>query len=170
MENRYSFIVEVMANGKYIPAPLYELKELDMEDNKYFTPSIEDIRVGYECEVNWVSGWKKHVLDESLHVYSTHNVFVTAAEAIKRENLKVPYLTKEQLESEGWIEGSKGITTHPDGHPFWIFIKGNFWLNYVPNNNFMVIMKNQEPLLYIFQGECKDINTFRYICKLLNIK
>lgn len=30
MENSYSFIVEVMANGKYIPAPLYELKELDM--------------------------------------------------------------------------------------------------------------------------------------------
>lgn len=162
MENRYSFIVEVMANGKYIPAPLYELKELDMEDNKYFTPSIEDIRVGYECEINWVSGWKKHILNESLHVYSTHNVFVTAAEAIKRENLRVPYLTKEQIEGEGWqLDYSRNVSSGV------IYCKNKNTAWYFTKDNLLWIRDKNDATL--FQGECKSINEFKTLMKWLKI-
>ena len=48
---------------------LENMKKKDME-NKYFTPSIEDIRVGYECEVNmglipgFREGWNKEILNQ----------------------------------------------------------------------------------------------------------
>ena len=29
------------------------------ENNKYYTPKITDIRIGYECEVNWARGYSE---------------------------------------------------------------------------------------------------------------
>ena len=35
-----------------------------MQENKYFTPSIEDIKVGYECEKEeTIEGYKPYTFD-----------------------------------------------------------------------------------------------------------
>src|SRR5690349_1045398 len=82
---------------------------------KYFQPDISDIRVGYECFF---------VKDHNLPLEKTnlHPVKFTAKQVAaalyppyrwEREDsdefepnlmsYKVPYLTKEQIEAEGWV-------------------------------------------------------------------
>lgn len=138
-----------------------------MEENKYFTPSIEDIRVGYECEILSIHGkaWLKTTIAEWCPGFQL-------------EALRVPYLTKEQIEAEGWeydrnyeaIEDSKW----PEEMGFLKELPDNltqFLLYYNPNNQQLRVEKIYDcgGEGWIFQGNCKDINTLRYICKLLNI-
>jgi hypothetical protein len=147
-------IVQAYANMKIVPAPMYNLDA----DIKYFTPSIGDIRVGYECEFGGAMGatgqlWKSFVVD-------TSNI-----KAVIRDIalIRVPYLTKEQIEAEGWESYLNG------------YKKGSMYClphvlrtdsNTIHNITFHTI----EPSVHIyFFGQCKDINTFRYICKLLSI-
>ncbi len=118
----------------------------------YFTPSIEDIRVGYECEIDWagMAGGRENYLKQILklnELSGMNEFFIKAA-------VRVPYLTKEQIEAEGWEEHANGF--EKDG-------------------NLLKLLNNRDVIISHagfskFCGECKDINTFRYICKLLNIK
>lgn len=119
-------------------------------ETQYFTPSIEDIRVGYECEVKWSHRWAEFI-------YPAGGILPKEIRSVR-----VPYLTKEQIEKERWVENTK------------FFTKGDCGM--LRYNNNMVIFKNSnrpsdwQPREYtLFRGECKDINTFRYICKLLGI-
>lgn len=128
------------------------LGEEVLHDSKYFTPDIEDIRVGYECEIDapaWKS--KKFIVDE--------NQFQYADFCINAGILKVPYLTKEQIETEGWIE--------TESHS--VFKKDKYSLGYAKPFDGCPLIWVRISEDYIYQGQCKDINTFRYICKLLNI-
>lgn len=134
-------------------------------ENKYFTPAIEDIRVGYECEVfisSFLEGfiWEKQIIDKArLKAYAS----------IPEQNIKytrVPYLTKEQIEADGWV---------PDDFQFKKEIDTDSYYSLTLSGNDVTITK-----VYIdgwswvwkpfYSGECKDINTLRYIMKLLNIK
>ena len=140
-------------------------------ENKYFTPDIEDIRVGYEGEYhNWsmdeagipelnYDRWEKAILNKS-------NVEIMLKYGIK--GFRVPYLTKEQIEAEGWNKNdiSPNLIKKIDEDSYYsvslnkdynivitkCFINGWSWV--------------WQPF---YSGECKDINTFRYICKLLGI-
>lgn len=143
-------------------------------ENKYFTPSIEDIRVGYECEelldTCYNCGtkderhdirWEKRVFKELLH---SNYIY----EKIKNEKLRVPYLTKEQIEAEGWKELKREL----DGF-------GKY--SYFQKETKHITFQEKEHILEIhndeaysdhqtwYEGECKDINTFRQIMKLLGI-
>lgn len=153
-------------------------------ENKYFTPSIEDIRVGYECEIypnkgyedTWIptigkceevpgNGVKSCNLDEL-----TYDCLIDG-----HIGIRVPYLTKEQIEAEGW----KVTTPTPKATIHWkLFItKGNVMGGLLNDGRLELVL--QDVLLddrteatsngRIYLGECKDINTFRMICKLLGI-
>ena len=90
------------------------------------------------------------------------------------------YLTKEEIREEGW----KAIT--PDNDKYikpetFFFEKGNYFLvvrfnNKIPFLDFILrdpakeTDRVKDAERFRFFCECKDINTFRYICKLLNIK
>jgi len=88
-----------------------------MED-KYYTPSLEEFYVGFECERYWGfidpngaehSTWEKCVVEPSL--WSSNQMWLL----IKREDAKdfrVKYLDKEDIESLGFktiIEGNRII-------------------------------------------------------------
>ena len=167
-------IIEAMANRKYIQPPLYELKINDMpiktgarEGEEYFTPDITDIRVGYEAEVAYNLGaiWKPIILDrESLYEYLDEDIF--------RNEIRVPYLTKKQIEAEGWkfVESNKAINILT----FKIIINDHSWyeLDYFTDSKTLLITKyyiHGDEDLGLYNGECKEINTFRYILKLLGI-
>jgi len=130
-------------------------------DDKYFVPDIEDLRIGYEFEFQGIpKGWHKMIFkeDDSLIVMKYNIEKLSDA-------IRVPYLTKEQIEAEGWKEISKynyekinsNITAYyGDDHYLWIMHPGKTILG-------------EDYLANSFKGECKSINEFRYICKLLKI-
>lgn len=145
-------------------------------NDKYFTPSLEDIRVGYECET-WLelhegAEWKKDVLQE----FAIGDIL----EDLKAgyDYVRVPYLTKEQiLEDESWIEDTtegwdKGslAKVKENGNLYRVFVRRDYTIyisQFIPAKKDCLWCTSMKSTIY--DGQCKDINTFRYICKLLNI-
>jgi len=159
--SKYSDLFRQMPEPRapwFDPTKLLKLKSNPMTTEEYFTPSIEDIRVGYECEINPTI---------NINPENWNKLKIAQVEQIKRIteapfSIRVPYLTKEQIEAEGWkARGSEGY-----------YYKKCNKVVYLPNNNNIMLITQftERPLENeIFKGECKDINTFRYICKLLGI-
>ena len=122
---------------------------------EYFIPQIEDIRIGYECELlrnvnvltltptNYPPEYKTFIFKKN-NIHLLHDLYPA---------IRTPYLSKEQIEAEGWKVGY----LHNNG----------FYVHYDEKNRTMHI--NDYNGDTYFNGECKDINTFRYICKLLKI-
>jgi hypothetical protein len=145
-------------------------------ENKYFTPDIEDFYVGYEFETKvygeddtWVKCIYSKPTDELFCKDSDGNIWVN-------DSLRVPYLTKEQIEAEGWeYKHTHKDLIYYDERIFFEKRKSNkkedIWtlqLEYY-KNNLVRIQIDQGHDWKRFLGECKDINTFRKIIKLLKI-
>lgn len=177
-------------------------------ENKYFTPDIEDIRFGYECEIqrevpkglyemmtsrepSFYNIWEKVIVGKELERSSefTLEYFQKLMNELHYPNpsvekckfyidhlkLRTPYLTKEQIEAEGWKY--KGKT-----QDIWFEKEMDYdmgsWTAYkivmqygLDDKRLRIFAVDRvDKMEYdCFRGECKDINTFRYICKLLNI-
>lgn len=139
-----------------------QLKKKQME-NKYFTPDIEDMSVGCEFEMDdtW-GGWKKLTLTKELLA----NPMVGLGSGNERSpwyhKIRVPYLTKEQIEAEGWKESDvSGFFDKIDD------VRDRWYINWIPEQKWLNIGDNECEVDYA--GPCKDINTFRKIIKLLKI-
>ena len=151
-----------------------ELYKEQNNENNYFIPEISDLRVEYECEVQEIVSAISHCVDDIIRTDLTYDenwvkvsidypVYLKLhhyLELLESGHLRTPYLTKEQIEAEGWEE----TTSHS------VFEKGEYQLGYLWNS----IDSPQIWMKYIhfikYEGECKDINTFRWLCKLLKIK
>ena len=156
-------------------------------ENKYFTPDIEDIHIGYECEILYPHNmieyneklnenlWEKHKFEliESLADGSSMSIDYI---------YRTPYLTNEQIEAEGWkyyqkipdAVVSKGyVEYYKDVEWFKVVISISETTHYLTVEkvfqNVQIGDELQEFRNTIYNGECKDINTFRKIIKLLNI-
>jgi len=152
-------------------------KDILME-NKYFTPDIEDIRVGYECEI-YEQKSRKLIKDVGWHTvkvtlgnseYGESVAINRILNYIKQNKLRTRYLNKEQIEAEGWIEliSTTPITQEVESAPTWTFLsKEDCTMIFKVDCQHIQITKGSKT---IFSGECKCINTLRYIEKLLNIK
>jgi hypothetical protein len=128
-------------------------------DDKYYIPEIEDLRIGYEMEAN-------------INFYISENVWVHTTlmgvdEAVRKYHgmgmYRTLYLTKEQIEVEGWtnIENEEGLLFQNKKII-------NIYLVYYINTKFCRIYLSDESCNFFF-GYIKSINEFRYICKLLKI-
>ena len=115
--------------------------------NKYFTPKLEDIRINYICEIahKEKDNYIQHIL--------TNEDMVRLMGAYRHSNIRIKYLTTEQIESEGWLK--KGSNFYKD-----------FWCLSITPNYVLTIKFGDEKR---FQGKCKDINTLKYICELLDV-
>lgn len=131
-----------------------------MEKEKYFIPEIEDIYSGYEYEVRRNDGKWERVTEFSNDYDYEDNPHYAIMKDIKESKIRVSYLTKEQIESEGWknITLNKSIELH--------FIKNNNRIQF--NNNTMELIISKE-LDICFRGKCRCINEFRTIMKFLEI-
>ena len=130
-------------------------------ENKYFTPDIEDMTVGYEVEQLINQKWKKELFAKGSYLPENNDLLQWAHSCIISNTLRVPYLTKEQIEAEGWTKEKS------------YFIKNNIYLFFEDG---MLVIDSGNPFSWeasdseiLFKGKCKDINTFRKICKLLEI-
>ena len=165
------------------------------ENQKYYTPEISDIKIGYECEIKDVTFdlnsiipnntiikkqkdrthyWIKGTIKEWSDKESTNLLFTSGFYSIMISNnsIRTPYLTKEQIEAEGWK--LPGI------------VKENTIIAYLKKEDIIYIMNYEKSILRItkllrkentnlldeqlYKGTCPSINEFKTICKLLNIK
>ena len=125
-------------------------------ENKYFTPDIEDIRVGYEYESlqKQEDGSEKWVPQKIVRRYDLEGDWEGW---LHYGIVRTPYLTKEQIEAEGWKHyGNNCFELNP-----------RWFCSWYPEINRLEVYDNENEKN--FAGKCKDINTFRKICKLLEI-
>jgi len=148
-------------------------------ENKYYTPSIEDIRVGYEYESlqKQQDGSEKWVPQKIVRRYDLEGDW---------ENwlyygiVKTPYLTKEQIEAEGWKIENVLIQDDDDNDMFSTgFVKDideNHWYELFFQGDKIFIQykwyRNSVTQLCrtVYYGKCPSINEFRTIQKLLGIE
>ena len=153
-----------------------------MENNKYYTPDIEDLKIGYECEFSpsseskdngktWITHWKSITIDSSNLLY------ILGANVMSQVRTK--YLTKEDIESEGWeLFELKGFAYTG---------KQSFRFGFT-KDNYILVLDTRKPHIEITAIDllkidwmpefpenfkvclpCKSINELRTIEKLLNI-
>ena len=125
-------------------------------ENKYFTPAIEDIHAGYECELLLYAKWEPNTV-------KPYTALKSVVKCIKDKVIRVSYLTKEQIEAEGWFLHGQG---NDNGIVHSLF-KNSFRVAIWKDSLKIEVQESEGNIL--FHGECKDINTFRTICKLLKI-
>lgn len=138
-------------------------------ENKYFIPSIEDIRVGYECEFS-------STMTEGFWVPKslTKNTISNAIFGLTFSGVRVPYLTKEQIETEGWVHEGGTLSEYSRQDYLFELYKLEYW---GLNQNTKIYRKNhirdgsgRFDWEKIFDGKIPSINEFRILCKWLKIK
>ncbi len=162
-----------MAKNPYEEIARMKREQIEKEDPRYFAPEPEDIHIGYECELRVFyldipPRWVAHKLQSTI---------------FNPDNIRVPYLTKEQIEAEGWELKHKsvdlwfeaGIEKASSIQDYYRYKCYKLYLNYGTHDHKLKIKGDFGPgdgfdkSDTLFEGECKDINTLRYICKLLHI-
>lgn len=166
-------------------------------ENKYYTPEIGDLHIGYECEKRLSGEFSEHVdiflkedattedYDKAWDKYYNTDAknyvkHVLTFEDFKLLNvltirgyIRTPILTKEQIEAEGW-KFIKNMSPHYVVNKF----TKRFWhegIEYTLIKHSLGISITPEERKDIslspsYEGTCPSINEFRTICKLLRLK
>ena len=146
-------------------------------ENKYFVPEISDLRVGYECEIYEQSTNKlikkidwhpvKVIIGNSK--YGKSIAINRIPNYLKQDKIRVSYLTKEQIESEGWKFNGTGFIG-VDNKEIEVYNKKNCELRKYKNEFITIAQFIENQLIDIlYKGTCKSINELRRIQKLLEI-
>ncbi len=137
-------------------------------NNKYFTPDLEDLFVGYETTIFTPSEfeqpyYKDIILSKNdLIEIFTFNGDLRNGQGIPLDFLKTSYLTKEDIEKEEWIINSESL-----------FFKSNYTMT--KDKDIYTIIDDNENISYetlggvIFKGKIKCVNEFRKLIKMLEI-
>lgn len=107
--------------------------------------------------------WEKYIIKDE---YEASWFFEAYKADASPSEFRVPYLTKEQIEAEGWRFESAHFVKDIDKNSY-------YSLTMNEGNNIVITKSYIEGWAWIwgpfYSGECKDINTLRYLLKLLNI-
>jgi hypothetical protein len=130
-----------------------------MTEQQYFTPEPEDFRIGFEFEAQDEDkkDWTKTRIKFQSELYN----WLAFSDILK---FRVPYLTREQIEAEGWIFDAQVTKA---SSRFYKGLHGIFFNQ--ETYRLRVWGKCTEPQIQIFDGTCRCINDFRLISKLLNL-
>lgn len=149
-------------------------------DNKYYTPKLSDFYPGYEYE-QYAPGtgdeYRKMVFGPTIE--EARFIKPVYQQGYESGWFRTAYLTKEQIESEGWHHAA----TASDGGTMIFGRDKYFTLSYHGENGYYKAHKpelltritvskiNSEDLSRdtLFQGEIKSINEFKTLMKWLNI-
>lgn len=149
---------------------------------KYYKPNIEELFIGYECQIKKIQTYKgiyarlhgeddiyernytdvvigKTNHDESIiHWRLDDNpTFFDACQLLKKGVLRTPYLTKQAIENEGFV-------FKKDLFKSWSFYKGSTNIQYLYEKHGMIIFDFDSDQ-FLYKGRCKSINEFRRIIK-----
>jgi hypothetical protein len=133
-----------------------------MNNDKYFVPDSDDIRPNYECEVKSIVVEDKWIYHKVPYQYYTSEYYLMTLE----NTIRTSYLTKEQIENEGWI-----ISEVQEDLYYFQNKETGIIYGLIFNLYGKCIIFNTNDLLKssLYRGKLKSINEFRYICKLLKI-
>lgn len=159
-------------------------------NDMYYIPEISDIRIGYECEIlerkyihngnHYVldeesvkeDKWKKIIIDDNVHsdnkLSRIAHFFIESSSEIK---IRTPFLTKEQIESEGWIVMNTGGINPGQIDGRCAFSKGNYFLVWESKYKRVdIILRDPSKIEDVWTPErfrailnCPSINEFREI-------
>lgn len=133
-----------------------------MEEQKYYTPALDDLRIGFNYEIQdkiVTDVWRPNTIN-------TWHGYYAALSEIGNNRVRVPYLTAEQIEAEGWTkcESLSGVVRYKK--PFYSLSHS------ASTNNINVTQYAEEDgeAFDLFSGKCRCINDLKLICKLLGIQ
>lgn len=131
---------------------------------EYFTPTIKELHVGYQCEVLNPDEnlWEDFVVtkDYCLGVLS---------QWIEFKELRTPFLTKENIEKEFDVEVEKRFWYGKYWDVFNDSSKHNYTVKYRFENQHMEISRDDESDI-VFDGYVRCVNEFKTLLKLLRVK
>ena len=152
-------------------------------DKRYFVPNIEELIVGWEGEkFSYLDGkWDKFTASKFDLLW----ILDEEEDDCYEHHIRGIYLTQEQIEAEGWtsyITEYKGEIRLENMNFIFFKESSNYMLKWFFNKQQIGLLV-KDPVKALdengniidydvtprYTGECKDINTFRYICKLLKI-
>lgn len=83
----------------------YIQKKMESQNTKYYTPSIEEFYIGFECEIQSSYGYQlgiyPNILKQDTLAFQTL-IDKGELETLKLSTIRVKYLDKEDIESLGW--------------------------------------------------------------------
>ncbi len=139
-------------------------------ENKYYTPALEDLFIGYECEI-------KNAADAQQRFNNgvVTKDFLPIIIRIKSDSIRTKYLDREDIEKCGWEYDEDSIRQLP----LLRFVKyesgrvcNAVWLD-DEDHTIDIIQNNFNGgggYYSIFKGECKSINELRKVMKMIGIK
>lgn len=152
------------------------------KDNKYYTPSIEEFHVGFECEILNTDKWELKIIT-SCFIQTIDKIFRNPSMGVW-PGIRVKYLDKEDIESLGfkftgkavddWFELEKKVRLS-SGHWF-----NKFRLQHDRDNSFKTEIKdhNYNIKIYgigvdledvLFEGVIKNKSELKCLLKQLGI-
>lgn len=146
----------------------------NMEDKKYYDTPIEDLFIGYECEIqtswNYVKGIWPEILQQDTHI----NLFSKGPirQQITTADLRTKYLDKEDIESCEW----KLVNEEIKQYSHWCNFKSKDWeLSVQLNDKYFPRLLNLSAQKHCswygnVKIKCKSINELRTLMKWLGIK
>ena len=113
-----------------------------MNEEKYYTPEIEEFHVGFEARSFYSNAWQ-------LFTIGNGNSIIDIKRGIDEKRIKVKYIDKEDVESFNWKDYN------------FYFIKQ------IINNNFHEIQDTEGNV--VFYGTIKNKSELKKLMKQLNI-
>ncbi len=140
----------------------------------YYTPTIDELFIGYVCDAESSWGYQHGTWPEVLMTDTVRGMNIQRDPINGVINgsrwLRTEYLTRKQIEEEGWKK-SGGLS---DGGSLLFDLYEKYVLTaFHPVNKRRIsiqVIQEDLKLKVLFDGECKSVNEFRLILKLLNIK
>lgn len=139
---------------------------------QYYTPEITEFHVGFNYQMQIKKDiWEDRILgkEDLGHIFNLLNGSICFP-----DNIRVPYLTKEDIEAEGWVEK---IITHDDLQGRLHFTKLSASeryeenriskCSYVPRNNWLKIRDSDNYTR--FSGTIRNKSEFNKLLKQLGI-
>ncbi len=144
------------------------------ENNKYYIPDIEDLHVGYICEVQQLRDGdpeNREFIPTKLNELSEMDLF-DLSEYFSRCRTK--YLDKEDIESLGWSYRGKISNANIKDYESIIeynmsTINHEYKLYYTSINIIISRWGHNSTTSSIYQGECKSINELKKIMQWIKI-
>jgi len=132
-----------------------------MEDNKYYTPTIDEFHVGFEYEAFINNSWQSKVMNDYEDIiYFLFDMNAKTWLSINEGIVRVKYLDKEDIESLGFD------CTSDDQY----YLIDNYTL-LIDNDYFLQILKDDfEEDIYLFQGTIKNKSELKVLLKQLGIE
>jgi len=140
--------------------------------DQYYTPAIEDLFIGYECELYCgkflkpIDNDTKRInftpdfdWDKDAELWQRHTVMLIP----ERARLRTPYLTREQIEAEGWRHVPMNVGRDDEGHRQRFDLDGRILLYYDFKRHLFSIMTANNL-------SCPSVNEFRKICDMIGIQ